>query len=238
MQFSFWRLIAALIAVLFFCPDPGAAEGRNNAVGRASVVDGDTIEIHGERIRFNGIDAPEASQICIDGKGQKYRCGARAAEALAEFLSLSSPTHCEFVERDRYGRFVGNCLRADGTSIQEWLVINGYALDWPRYSAGAYAGQQKIAKSKRLGMWEGTFQTPWEWRAQKRSQAEPIAPILAEAPRNACDIKGNINAKGDRIYHMPGQEHYTRTKVSEKDGERWFCSEMEAQAAGWRAAKR
>jgi endonuclease YncB( thermonuclease family) len=237
-QFSIWQLVTAVSGVLLLCSDPSAADSRNIAVGHASVVDGDTIEIHGERIRFNGVDAPEASQICIDGKGQKYRCGARAAEALAEFLSLSSPTKCEFVERDRYGRFVGNCFRTDGTSVQGWLVINGYALDWPRYSAGAYADQQKIAKSKKLGMWEGTFQPPWEWRAQKRNKVEPIAPLLAEAPRRACDIKGNINAKGDRIYHMPGQEHYTRTKVSEKDGERWFCSEMEAQAAGWRAAKR
>jgi endonuclease YncB( thermonuclease family) len=182
MQFSFWRLITVLTGAFFLCPDPSAADGRKVAVGRASVVDGDTIEIHGERIRFNGIDAPETSQTCVDGRRQKYRCGARAAEALAEFLSRSLPTRCEFVERDRYGRFVGNCFRADGASVQEWLVVNGYALDWPRYSAGAYAGQQEIAKSKKRGMWEGTFQPPWEWRAQKSTQAEPIAPLLAEAP--------------------------------------------------------
>lgn len=111
-------------------------------VGRASVVDGDTIEIHGERIRFNGIDAPESRQTCRNAKGKSYRCGKVAADALANFLSKSRPTQCAFVERDRHGRFVGDCYRADGESVASWLVRHGHALDWPRYSNGAYSAQQ------------------------------------------------------------------------------------------------
>lgn len=99
-------------------------------IGRASVVDGDTIEIHGERVRFNGIDAPESAQTCDDREGKAYRCGAQAAKAVDAFLSASSPTRCDFVERDRYGRFVGDCYRADGTSVQAWIVGNGWAMDW------------------------------------------------------------------------------------------------------------
>ncbi|WP_245443811.1 thermonuclease family protein [Mesorhizobium sp. DCY119] len=208
--------------------------------GRASVVDGDTIEIHGERIRFNGIDAPESSQRCLDANGGKYRCGSVSANALAEFLEKSSPTTCDFVDRDRYGRFVGNCWRADGISVQEWLVENGLALDWKRYSGGAYAEMEKRARSTKSGMWSGTFETPWDWRANKRAPAAAVVPLAAlPADGSAgCQIKGNISAKGEHIYHVPGQEHYSRTKITENKGERWFCTEDEAVSAGWRPAAR
>lgn len=132
--------------------------------GRASVIDGDTIEIRGERVRFNGIDAPETRQLCEDGEGYAYRCGAVSANALAHFLSASSPTRCNYVNRDRYGRFVGDCYRADGKSVSSWLVRNGHALDWPRYSGGKYARQERAARAERAGIWRGTFERPWDWR--------------------------------------------------------------------------
>lgn len=208
-------------------------------VGRASVIDGDTIEIHGERIRFNGVDAPESSQLCKDGGGKDYRCGAKSADALAKYLAASSPTKCEFVERDQYGRFVGNCSRADGQSVQRWLVNNGHAMDWPRYSGGVYAADQKAAKAKKVGIWQGEFEPPWEWRAAQRQPVEsPIAPLMTSTGEGGCKIKGNISSKGERIYHVPGQEHYDRTRISESKGERWFCSEAEARSAGWRRSRR
>ncbi|RWC23247.1 MAG: thermonuclease family protein [Mesorhizobium sp.] len=207
--------------------------------GHASVVDGDTIEIHGERIRFNGVDAPESSQLCLDVKGKKYRCGSMSAKALAGFLIKSSPTTCEFVERDRYGRFVGNCHRADGISVQEWLVLNGLALDWERYSGGAYAKLQHKAREQNSGLWSGSFEYPWDWRTRKRASADAV-PLagLSTQDSGGCTIKGNISAKGERIFHVPGQEHYERTGVSENKGERWFCTVDEAIDAGWRPAPR
>lgn len=210
--------------------------------GRASVVDGDTIEIHGQRVRFNGIDAPEGKQSCKDAKGKPYACGRVAARALDEFLAASKPTRCTFVEWDKYGRFVGNCARADGRSVQSWLVENGHALDWPRYSHGAYAPQEARARNAKLGIWQGEFQKPWEWRAA--SGGETTATEAAPSPSvsllgsTGCKIKGNISSKGERIYHLPGQENYDRTRISERKGERWFCTEAEATAAGWRRAKR
>ncbi len=233
-------------------PLPNAAQlvasGSAEAIaGRASVIDGDTIEIHGERIRFNGIDAPESAQFCADAAGRMYRCGARAAEALAGWLAAASPTTCKFVERDQYGRFVGNCTRADGANVQIWLVRNGHAMDWPRYSNGAFSGAQFAAKAEKVGIWQGQFELPWEWRAVQSQQIDnssivsltpsAVSPAAASKQSGACDIKGNISRKGERIYHVPGQNYHARTRVSTGKGERWFCSEQEAQAAGWRRSR-
>jgi endonuclease YncB( thermonuclease family) len=210
--------------------------------GRASVIDGDTIEIAGQRIRFNGIDAPEGQQSCKNANGRAYVCGRQAAKALDNFLAASRPVRCEFVDWDQYGRYVGNCARADGRSVQEWLVEHGHALDWPRYSAGAYAAQQTKAQQALRGVWQGEFQEPWEWRADQRN-IEPATPTVTTSPSftfvgsSDCNIKGNISSKGERIYHVPGQKFYAKTKISEGKGERWFCSEAEARAAGWRRSK-
>ncbi|MCZ8548478.1 excalibur calcium-binding domain-containing protein [Mesorhizobium qingshengii] len=134
-------------------------------VGVASVIDGDTIEVRGQRIRFNGIDAPESAQQCEHANGVRYQCGAKAAAVLDAFLAASRPLHCEFVSWDRYGRFVGDCRRADGASVAVWMVEHGQALDWPRYSHGAYAAQQSKAEAAKVGLWAGTSQAPWDWRA-------------------------------------------------------------------------
>lgn len=111
----------------------------NDLTGRASVIDGDTIEISGQRIRLNGIDAPESWQICRDAAGKEYRCGKEAAFALDKFLAASRPTTCLEVDQDRYGRMVVDCFRADGENVNVWLVRQGHAVDWVRYSKGRYA---------------------------------------------------------------------------------------------------
>jgi endonuclease YncB( thermonuclease family) len=234
------RIVRCFLAVLLAtaASSLNAFAGTSARIaGRASVVDGDTIEIHGERIRFNGIDAPESAQLCLDAKGKKYHCGSMSATALADFLMKSSPTTCEFVERDRHGRFVGNCFRADGTNVQEWLVLNGLALDWERYSGGAYAKLQNKARGQNSGIWSGSFENPWDWRASKRAPAVAV-PLAGLPAQGGCKIKGNISSKGERIFHVPGQEHYERTRISENKGERWFCTVDDAVGAGWRPAAR
>lgn len=224
--------ISCTILALLLLSSHALAEGP--IIGRASVIDGDTIEIQGERIRLNGIDAPESNQLCQDLDGAPWPCGQKASLALDGWLSESRPTRCEFVERDRYGRFVGECFRADGEDVQRWLVRNGWALDWPRYSNGTYAAAQADAKSAGAGLWRGSFTAPWDWRQGDRLEWAPASL----AATGDCDIKGNINRKGERIYHSPGQQHYDRTVIDESSGERWFCSPEEAEAAGWRPAMR
>ena len=114
------------------------------------------------------------------------------------------------------------------------MVRAGWAVDYVQFSRGAYASAQAEARRDRRGIWAGRFDTPSTWRAEAR-QARP-AP--GAPPQAGCAIKGNINAKGRRIFHVPGQEDYAATRIDTAKGERWFCSAAEAQAAGWVAAAR
>lgn len=156
---------AVAVCLLFFAATAATACAAE-ITGRASVIDGDTIEIAGTRIRFDGIDAPESKQICDDAAGKPYRCGAVSAAALADFLSKSRPTTC-LTSGKTYGRFVGLCFRADGQDVNRWLVLNGYAIDWPKYSHGWYAADQAEAQAERRGLWSGSFQEPCVVRRSK-----------------------------------------------------------------------
>lgn len=107
------------------------ATAAETITGRSRVIDGDTIEIRGERIRLHGVDAPESWRGCEDGDGGIYRCGKEAAYALDSFVAPSRPIRCELVERTRYKRRVSICFRADGREVNRWLVESGNAADWP-----------------------------------------------------------------------------------------------------------
>ena len=194
--------------------------------GQATVIDGDTIDIHGTRIRLHGIDAPESGQHCyIDGK--RWRCGQRAALALADKID-HRPVTCQERDRDRYGRVVAVC-RVAGQDLGAWLVGNGLALAYRRYST-AYVPHEDAARTAKAGMWQGAFVPPWDWRHGDRLEATAIEP-------GDCPIKGNVSSNGERIYHVRGGRWYDRTRISPSKGERWFCSEAEARGAGWRRSR-
>ena len=92
---------------------------------------------------------------------------------------------------------------------------------------GGLLGIEAEARAAKRGLWglsEAQNMPPWEWRRSGGGNES-----------SNCQIKGNINSKGDRIYHVPGSRSYGATKINEAKGEQWFCSESEARAAGWRA---
>lgn len=205
------------------CPGQAA-----DSFGTARSVDGDTLELNGDRVRIWGVDAPENAQLCERGD-QTYRCGLIAAEALSELIGRR-PVVCAEVERDQYDRSVARCS-VEGDDIGGWLVSYGHALDYRQHSGGAYAEDEARARQAGLGVHAGSFEAPWDWRKTRRAVVTEQTP-----PDDRCVIKGNINAKGARIFHMPGMRSYVSTRINVAAGERWFCSEAEARAAGWRRA--
>ena len=123
-------------------------------VGVASVIDGDTIEIHSVRIRLHGIDAPESRQLCTRPTGERWRCGQQESLALSDQIGRSTVS-CNPRDTDRYGRTVAVCS-SRGVDLNGWLVTQGWAVAYRRYSRAA-----------RRGVWSGQFDMPWEWRAAR-----------------------------------------------------------------------
>jgi endonuclease YncB( thermonuclease family) len=161
------RPIVALFILLLLW-GPALAD---DLIGQASVVDGDTLEIHGTRIRLWGIDAPESTQLCRGDDSLQYRCGAKAANDLDAFIARR-PVDCMPINLDQYGRTVATCS-AGGTDLGEWLVRGGLALDWPQFSKGRYDAAQRSAEHAGRGIWKGSYVEPWLYRACIRASGNP-----------------------------------------------------------------
>ena len=207
-------ILTRLVAFFVLLPCIALAEVR--------VVDGDTLEVDGTIYRLNGIDAPEHGQRCGD-----WRCGAEATDTLAGIVAGKAVT-CDPIAEDGYGRVIATCF-VDGRDIGAEMIDKGLAWAFVRYS-DVYVPEELVSKDKAAGVFAGDFTPPWEFRAERWKRAEAKEQ---EAP-TGCPIKGNISANG-RIYHAPWSPWYSRTRVNLRKGERWFCSEAEAVAAGWRA---
>ena len=128
--------------------------------GTASVIDGDTIEIHGKRIRLHGIDAPESKQTCT-AAGESWRCGQQAALALSEKIGRR-PVTCDDRKRGKYGRTIAVCS-VGGENLNEWLVSEGWALAYRAYSSD-YVVAEDRARVAGKGLWRGEFTPPWDVR--------------------------------------------------------------------------
>ncbi|NKB54964.1 MAG: thermonuclease family protein [Alphaproteobacteria bacterium] len=219
------RSVAALLIGLFALPAFAA-----DIAGEPIVVDGNTIEIDGQRIILHGIDAPESKQVC-KADGHSWPCGEHATSALANAIGRTW-VECDKKEATKDGRTVAVC-RAGGPKgmvLNAHMVAEGMALAY-RTVSEEYVTQEDAAKQAKKGLWRGEFTKPWDWRRGVR--------LASNMPTDKpCQIKGNIGEKGVRIYHMPNGRYYNRTKINRLKGERWFCSEAQAKAAGWRRSKR
>jgi endonuclease YncB( thermonuclease family) len=197
--------------------------------GPVRPMDGDTFEIAGIVIRLADVDAPEMAQKCQGGPKKLRNCGAFVADVLAERIRGQS-VECEVHALDEYERRLAFCSRG-GEDLSTWLVSEGLALAFRRYSE-RLVPEEEAAKAAGRGLWQTTFEAPWDYRAHRWDVAVQKSP-------EGCPIKGNISRGGEKIYHTPwGSQWYDRTKITESKGERWFCNEAEAVAAGWRAPLR
>lgn len=225
-----WPVALALAAVLVssaVAPNASAVSwfAKSDLSGAASVIDGDTIDLGGERVRLEGIDAPEMAQVCGRSTGGSWACGREAANALVR-LTRDREVVCRRHGIDKYERVLGVCS-VDGVEINAELVRQGLAWAFVKYSA-SYVKQEADAKAARVGVWQGEAEPAWIYRENRWKTAQDQAPA-------GCAIKGNITENG-HIYHMPWSPWYGRVKVDLSRGERWFCSEGEAKSAGWRSA--
>ncbi|MGQ0672576.1 MAG: thermonuclease family protein [Hyphomicrobium sp.] len=235
-MFACLRPVAFALAVVVSgaaAPTPPAAAAAKVVSGRASAVDGDTLDVAGVRVRLEGIDAPENAQTCgrsgprswLGSMLGSWPCGRKAQRALADLVGSAEVT-CESRGHDKYGRMLGVCS-VDGRDLNAAMVRSGMAWAFVKYSK-AYVVEEAVARSAGAGIWQGEAEPAWVYREKRWASAEETAPA-------GCAIKGNVTGKG-HIYHLPWSPWYTKVKVETGKGERWFCSESEAMAAGWRPA--
>ncbi|NCP11144.1 MAG: thermonuclease family protein [Sphingomonadales bacterium] len=206
--------------------------------GRAEVIDGDTFDLGGTRIRLYGIDAVEHAQSCsTDGKA--WACGEAATRRLRSMLGTSA-VQCERKDSDAYGRTVATC-KVDGIDVAAVMVEDGWATALTQFTP-QYRPLETLARTARRGIWNSQFDLPAVYRAANappapRAAAPPAAtrratPAASNIRSANCAIKGNHSRRGDWIYHLPGSKYYRVTRA-----EAYFCSEAEARAAGYRRAR-
>lgn len=191
------------------------------------VIDGDTIEIEtGARVRYIGINAPET----VNPK-REVQCFGKEATAKNRELVEGKEVRLEkdISETDKSGRLL-RYVYLDNMMVNEWLVAEGYAYasSFPpdiKYQDLLQQAQAR-AQVEKKGLW-GSCPVAFTTSANN----------LTNPSRLQCLIKGNISNSGEKIYYLPGQRYYNQTKIDEAKGERWFCTEEEAQKAGWHPSK-
>jgi endonuclease YncB( thermonuclease family) len=236
---------ALIAAVLIVTATPGLA-------AQATVTDGGTLILDNVVFRLDGIDAAQTDQTCLDDKGAAWTCGIAARDALRERVAKRdvrcTDRGADSIHRQRR---VGECfVEGETVSLNQWMVQQGWALPLDRSTKAPLRPDRDSASAGGLGLWKGCFVAPQDlrrftistsamlgracpkpnnWKA--RETMFPESPVMPAG----CDIKGRSMLRSQvagyrGIYHLPSCRSYPRTRQSH----RWFCSEQEAQAAGFR----
>jgi endonuclease YncB( thermonuclease family) len=199
--------------------------GGRTLKGTAYAEGGDRLRVADTLVRLSGIEAPEPGQQCGTG-GKAWRCGAAAEQALARLVNGRRIT-CSLSGSDDAGRPLGQCTTGTRDVAAE-LVRHGHVFAEGSMFA-RYAGEEREARSARAGVWSGSgdVERPADWRARIWEDAKGKSP-------EGCPIKGQVTG-ASRFYMLPWSPGYVSARVQKASGERWFCSEQEAVAAGFRA---
>jgi endonuclease YncB( thermonuclease family) len=199
--------------------------------------DGDSLTVSRTSVRLFGIDAPEFGQTCTRA-GTPWQCGQAASDHLRNLVT-GREVRCIPVGIDDFDRTLARCSTVTGVDINREMVASGNAVAFQRYSID-YVSAEEAARNAKRGLWSGTFEMPSQVRAAARGVTRPQPAIRRSAPARSkpvpfsggCVIKGNHSPRGEFIYHLPGMPYYSRTRP-----EAMFCSEAQAQAAGYRRAR-
>ena len=164
-------IILIIISSIFFILtyNDVRSENINKISGFAKVVDGDTIKINSKKIRLYGIDAPEKKQKCkktyliisFMSFTKDYMCGEVSTEKLIKKINKQK-LNCNILDVDRYKRLIGECFKRN-INLNSWMVSNGYAVAYRKYSK-KYVLDEINAKNNKLGIWQGKFEMPWDYR--------------------------------------------------------------------------
>ena len=157
-----------LILIVFILISPGYVLSYE-----LKVIDGDTIILNGEKIRFSGIDTPESyyrgkKQICYDGNTQVF-CGDLSKKILIEKIGNNEVSCIKEKKPDKYKRILAECF-VNNVSLSRYLVKSGYAFDYTYYSKKKFEKDQEFAKDNNLGLWKMKFEYPWVWRKKVREK--------------------------------------------------------------------
>lgn len=227
-----------------------------------SVVDGDTIRIIYEgketSVRLIGVNTPET----VDPRTTVECFGKEASDYLKGLLTgktVEIEPDSSQTDRDKYDRLL-RYVYLDGEDVGLKILNGGYGHEYtyniPYAKQSAYKAAEQSANNNKKGLWangvcenaSGTTSSGSSSSSSDTTNTQPATPTTTTptapatttttpaASSSNCNIKGNISSNG-KIYHMPGQKYYSTTKIDTSKGERWFCSEAEAQAARWRKSK-
>lgn len=238
-------MIAALICGAF---PAGQAWAAN-----PTIKDGSTLQLGNVTYRLDGVDTPALDQVCIDEHADAWTCGVEAREQLTRLIG-GRAVRCDDLGVDPTARkrHLGVCtVEGETTSLSELLVRQGFALNVEASATGRFKPDEARARENRQGLWKGCFVAPQEFRRGKKDGTllggscradrdqeirEVLFPVDLAMP-SGCNIKGKFAVRARvtgnlGIYHLQACRSYPA--LTKPD--RWFCSEEDAQAAGFRRA--
>lgn len=196
--------------------------------GSSFAVNGEVLRVDGALVRLEGIEAPETGQPCYRANGKKWDCARAARMGLSRLVRRKAVT-CTPSGHDADGRVLARCTIGGDTDVATEAVRHGYV-----FAVGSFfnslSAEEKEARVAKAGIWQGNVQRPQEWRDQAWEDAKQAAP-------DGCPIKGFVRSS-TKIYALPWAPEYNRARVRTDRGERWFCSEDEAKAAGFTSSSR